>query len=243
MKNPLDKTILFFLVIIFFTACKEDNIYITENHIDKEYFPLKTSNTITYKVTEINIDAPSDVFDTNIYFLKEIIDIPFIDSEGDTAYRIERYISLNNDYWKIYQVWSAKTTKTNAELVEENNRIVKLKFPITLNKQWNGNLLNSLEPATFKLNKLNFNYYSGGINYNDCISVLQDSSFSIINKDYEYEIYAKHIGLIYKEITHINSQIITPDIDIEMRVTTSYVYKQEILSYNIGSFYIQNKSF
>ncbi|MBQ2575454.1 MAG: hypothetical protein II575_14680, partial [Bacteroidales bacterium] len=104
---------LFIIALLAFSACQKENIVPADVEFaaDKQYFPLQTDKALIYKVTEINIDKPSDYYDTTVYYLRERTDIPFIDNEGDTAYRIERYKSPTQSYnWKISDVWEAKLT-------------------------------------------------------------------------------------------------------------------------------------
>ena len=225
------KLILIFFISVMLTNCNKPEIDIDYNDsYGVEYFPLRIGDTLTYKITTINIDRPTKVFDTTVYYLKEVIESKFIDNENDTAYRIERYISPDNNYWKIHQVWSAKITDKYAVKVEENNRIIKLRFPIAKDNKWNGNLLNSIEDKTFKISNLYHKFNTSTYYFDNCLTVLQDSLESIINKDYECEIYHFGIGLIYKEVTHISSQVANQLIKIEDRATTSSVFIQELIA-------------
>ncbi|MDD3858785.1 MAG: hypothetical protein PHW83_01185, partial [Bacteroidales bacterium] len=93
------KWIIYILLIfaIFAYSCENENNNSYSVFTGKEYFPLATGNSLIYKVTEINIDKPSEVYDTSIYYLREITDIALLDNENDTAYRIERYTRYSPD--------------------------------------------------------------------------------------------------------------------------------------------------
>ena len=225
------KYIIFIFFVLAVISCENNNnTEIQKDLYGKQFFPLKVGNALIYKITHINVDAPSEIYDTTIYYLKEIVESYYIDNESDTAYRIERYTSPDKNKWTINQVWSAKLTTLTAEKVEGNQRFVKLRFPVAVNKQWDGNLFNNLDAKTFTISDINFNYSIDNQQFEDCILVLQDSSLSLVNKNYECEIYAKDIGLIYKEITHINSQIINPLINIENRARILYILRQELIN-------------
>ncbi|MDR2834666.1 MAG: hypothetical protein LBV69_00495 [Bacteroidales bacterium] len=220
--------------IFMFFGCNNDNFQNEEpvnKNSGKEYYPLKIGDTLIYQVTKISTDVPSDYYDTINYLLKEVVTSSYIDNEGDDSYRLERYIKQENKNWEIYQVWSAKIKDDKAEKNEENQRIIKIKFPISINKKWNGNILNNLDNKIFYISNFNHSYSLNNENYSNCLTIIQDSLSSIINQDFECEIYAADIGLIYKEMTHINSQIINPIIDIGMRISTSQVYKQTLIKY------------
>lgn len=223
------------LIIIVFSCVREEEQQQFRAIQGKEFSPLNTGNYIIYKITEIKIDKPSNVYDTSIYFLKEIVDIPFIDNQGDTSYRIERYITDNENLtdWQINCVWQAKLNDHSLQKVEENIRIVKIRFPIKKGLKWDGNLYNELPSKIYEISLLNTPYSIGNIRFDSCLVVLQDSSSSLIHKDFAVEVYANKIGLIYKESTCLNSQEVIFDLPIEERVTTGSIYKQEFINSNL----------
>ena len=232
MIHRLKNILLCLAAALSFVACEKENIVPAdvEFSADKDFFPLKTDKSLIYKVTEINIDKPSDYYDTTVYYLRERTDIPFIDNEGDTAYRIERYKSPTQNYnWKISDVWEAKLTTYTAEKVEENQRFIKIKFPLAIGKNWNGNLKNELAEKNSTITSLSARYESGIIKLDSCLSITRDSSVSQISKVYDVEIYARNIGLVYKEITDINSQEVVYGVPIENRIYRGTIYYQELI--------------
>ena len=232
MKHLLKIILLYIVANLAFVACHKENEIPADIEFasDKQYFPLETGKTLIYKVTEISIDKPSDYYDTAIYYLRERTDIPFIDNEGDTAYRIERYKSPTQNYnWKISDVWEAKLTTYTAEKVEENQRFIKIKFPLAEGKNWNGNLKNELADKNSTITSLSARYQNGNITLDSCLSITRDSSVSQISKVYDAEIYARNIGLVYKEITDINSQEVVYGVPIENRIYRGTIYYQELI--------------
>ncbi|MDR2009068.1 MAG: hypothetical protein LBQ22_01120 [Bacteroidales bacterium] len=235
--------IIYLYILLFFcisiSSCTKEGSDAPENkdQTGHEYFPLKTGNSLIYKVTEIVIDTKSEYFDTVRYFLREVINEPFIDSEGDTAYRVELFRKYEEDAsWMIHKVWSARLTDKTAEKVEENLRIVKMRFPVKLDIYWDGNIYNefrkesSKPDSLFRITDVNYLYNSQYFDIDSCVMVRQYYSESLIHKDLEYEIYASDIGLVYKENMHINSQEnISSEIPIEERPTTATIYKQELI--------------
>ncbi len=196
---------------IFFISCSKEESAVIEKKKQEgqKYFPLKAGSILTYEVTEIVIDKYSEYYDTVKYLLKEVTDIPFVDNEGDTAYRLERYRKYGEDsQWKIYQAWSAKLTDYTAEKVEDNRRVVKMRFPLELGKYWDGNLYNdlrkenSIKDSLYQITAVNHLYNGKYYNADSCITIMQYFNESLINKDLEYEIYAPYVGLVHKEVVH-----------------------------------------
>ncbi|HNY44110.1 MAG TPA: hypothetical protein PKH15_05425 [Bacteroidales bacterium] len=226
------KTRIFILLILSLglVACNKENIKPRKFPLGQEYFPLIEGNSIIYKVTEINIDKPSNVYDTSIYYLNEIVESPFIDNENDTAWRIERYTRKDENYsWIINSVWSAKLTNKYAVKVEENQRKIKIRFPIKENLSWNGNLLNNQKVQEYEILRFDHKFNIGSVQFDSCLTVMQDSSMSLIHKDLAYEIYAKNIGLVYKKEIYINSQEVTHNVPIEERITVGRIFIQEFV--------------
>ncbi|MCF0206473.1 MAG: hypothetical protein HUK15_03500 [Bacteroidales bacterium] len=229
------KTKIPYLLILsglIFSSCEKENIKPADQEfsIEKEYFPLETGKSLIYKVTNIVIDKPSNYYDTSIFYLLERTDVPFIDHEGDTAYRIERYKSLSQNYiWKISSVCAAKLTHNTAEKVEDNQRFIKIKFPLSLNKSWNGNIKNNLDKQEYEITSLSKTYTYENLVLDSCLQVTHDSSTNLIEKIFDCEIYARETGLVYKEITNINSQEVMVGVPIEQRIHHGSIYIQELI--------------
>ena len=219
------------IALLALSACHKENIVPAdvEFSADKQYFPLETGKSLIYKVTEITIDKPSDYYDTIVYYLRERTDIPFIDNEGDTAYRIERFKSQTTSNWTISDAWEAKLTTYTAEKVEENQRFIKIKFPLAKGKNWNGNLKNELDAKDCTITSLSSKYKNENIQLDSCLSITRDSSVTQISKQYDVETYARNIGLVYKEITDINSQEVIYGVPIENRIYRGTIYRQELI--------------
>ncbi|OFX48401.1 MAG: hypothetical protein A2046_05575 [Bacteroidetes bacterium GWA2_30_7] len=216
------------LFIILITACKKQEA--VKSTIDFSYCPLVVGNWITYAVIDINIDEPSDVYDTLNYEIKEIIDSTFIEN-NQQVYRIERYIKLNDSAsWTIKDVWFANYTQNSIQKVEENIRLVKIVFPVTINSTWNGNAYNINEPKQYEITSLDLSETINNMPFDSVLQVTQLNISNLIEKKIEVEKYAKKIGLVYKELTDIYSDNITEE-PIEQRAKTATIYKMTIIAY------------
>lgn len=232
MANRFSIIPLCIMAAITFVSCHKENEIPADIEFaaDKQYFPLETDKALIYKVTEITIDKPSDYYDTAVYYLRERTDIPFVDNEGDTAYRIERFKSQSLNNWTISDVWESKLTTYTAEKVEENQRFIKIKFPLSIGKYWNGNLKNELDDKDCTITSLSATYNNENIHLDSCLSITRDSIVTHISKLYDVEIYARNIGLVYKEITDINSQEVIYGVPIENRIHRGTIYRQELIA-------------
>lgn len=236
------RTINIFLLLLVlvgflkFASCEKSEYKAEEVFVGNNYFPLKIENSITYKVTEIVIDQPSDFYDTSVYYIKEVVAEFFIDKQNDTAYRIERFKanSLSGDF-NIHNVWSAKILDDNAQKKEENVRYVKIRFPVDEDLSWDGNLYNNKSNLNYTITSLNNPQNINSFAFDSTLTVMHKNSISLINKDLAYEVYAYNIGLVYKQDISLNSQEVIPDVPIENRITTGTIFIQEIVDYNINN--------
>lgn len=213
-------------IFIILSACTKENDSYFAN-LDRDYYPLESGTYNVYQVQEINIDAPSEVYDTLNYQLKEMIGGKYQDDINVTTYLLLRYKRYNsNDSWKIADVWSIQYKNYRLYITEENIRYVKLYFPLTINKTWDGNAYNTMDPQDYEITDIDVALAINNQAFDSCLVVTQEADSSLIHKDLAIEQFARDTGLIYKETTHINSQEIEPGVPLEDRITTGTMYKQ-----------------
>jgi hypothetical protein len=230
MKKILYFAILFFVICY---SCRKGTEKTIE--ISYEYFPLRAGLERVYKVTEINIDAAINKYDTSNYYLKEKICSEYIDNSGNKAWTLERYIKNDTiPSWEISDLWVAQIRNNQAQQVEENLRIVKIVFPPNKFEIWNGNAFNFLEPKYFEIKSINESIVLNGKNYTPVLTVIEEDDYSYIHKNYEVEQYAKEIGLINRtEISILDkSTVIDITKPIELRISVGRLYYQTLISNN-----------
>ena len=135
---------LFFCLSIFTTifGCKKQ-----DESIDKktEYFGLEKGNFLEYEVTYMFHDSLLQKHDTIIYQLKTLIGDTILDNVGRVAREFHRFQRKNSTLpWEETDIWTAIIVDNRAELIEENQRKVKLIFTPTLEKVWDINAFNNI---------------------------------------------------------------------------------------------------
>ena len=198
------KTYFYFLILFFSFSC--DPIDYSSPLYYDDYYPIELDNVKEYFVT--NISHTSFGKDTNYYFLKEIITEKFIDSEGDSAYRIERFWKTDTvSEYTIKDIWTTKKTTRSAEKVEENERFIKMVFPLNEYQFWNGNAYNSQDEQEYTVQNLHQTFDINNNTFDSTVTILHNYNSNQIEYESEKEVYAIGVGLIYKEnlILNINS--------------------------------------
>lgn len=234
----INKGLAILLIIYVIFSCKQDET-ITEPK-DWNYAGLTVHSYKIFQVDEINydfltlsyeivtdtivdslgvveyieyVDYKSGV-DTSLYYVKDTIIEKIEDLEGDSVYVIHRYHSINKDDWSAYpdSVWTAKLRNIQYTRTENNQTFVKLSFPISKERVWNINALNSYDEDDATYSSINQNYMLNGVEYpNVAIVELEDENDSSIVQDiidYRFEYYAPNIGMIHRESIYlVNKQL------------------------------------
>ncbi|MBI9066522.1 MAG: hypothetical protein JEZ09_04475 [Salinivirgaceae bacterium] len=230
------KTLIFivFLVCIL-TACKKPIIEQVPVDFDTNYFPMEQNSWKIFDVTFISIDEPTNLHDTLTYQIKEINKGWYVDAVGDSLIIIERYKRDSlNDKWENLGVWQAGIKETKAIQIEENIKYVKMLFPISIGKEWNGNAYNSqdtLNNFLYKYSTLDSVETYNEILFDQVVTVTQKYDSNKIKKISFIEKYQYGVGLIYKEQIDLYSSDVFPGVPVEDRVSVGTFYYQKILNY------------
>ena len=228
------KSILVLVLMIVFThSCKKDTIATID--LGYNYCPVKIGKYVIYDVDSI-VKSGDFKADTFKFQIKEQIDSIVTDNVGRITYKLKRYIrKKNNDTipynlisWTLKDVWVLNRTETTAEQVEENCRFIKLIFPIKQDKTWNGNAYNVNKPLDYEYTEVDVPHSYGGLNFDSTVFVTQWNYKNNIQKNYYVEVYAKNIGMIYKQMDSVKLDI---GVSIEKYFKEGFRYKMVVNSY------------
>ena len=187
-----------------------------------EYSPVDVGSWIEYEV--IDVTHTSFGSDTLNYYLKEVKANEFIDNEGEISQRLERYWKFDiNEEYTIKDIWYSKVTTTTAEKVEENNRYTKLIFPIKFGAYWDGNAYNSFLEWEYEYDSIHEPYIINGLSFDSTLRVQQRDFYTAVEYEKCHEIYAKHVGMIYKKHIVLNINLfnvldINEGVELEMKL-------------------------
>lgn len=210
------------LLLLF--ACKRDTETISVD-LGYDYFPSKKGSYVVYQVDSFFYNDFTSTIDTFQFQIKEVLADNYFDLSKQATQRIERFYRKNtNDAWVIKDVWFANRTSTTAEKVEENIRYVKIVFPLKKGNEWNGNRFNNLGEQNYTLKHINEPLKLGSLNFDSIININQVADSNLIEKKIAYEIYAKHIGLVYKKNLNITDKdtVINYNLPLEKRANSGF---------------------
>lgn len=164
-----------------------------------EYFGLEEGRFVIYDVIEIQHDADINQHDTLRYQLKTYWADTFVDNEGRIAREFKRFVRPTaTDPWVLQDTWTGLIHGNHAELVEENQRILKMVFAPTLAKSWNANAYNMNAEQLCSYRDIHRDTTINATFFDSTLVVEQASYNSIIDSVQRYDVYAKRVGLIYK---------------------------------------------
>ncbi|MFN4235130.1 MAG: hypothetical protein ACK4IK_10030 [Bacteroidia bacterium] len=226
MKNK--KHILFYvttLIIIksFIISCKKEKGQAPD--LGYNYYPTTIGWFIEYEIDSIVYNDFTNSIDTTHYYLKEVIESEIESDIEIPSFRIERYKRKNiNENWLISDVWFGIKSNNNFIKVEENIKYVKLIFPVKNGARWNGNNYNTQGEQIYEYENKDEAFILENSKFDSTVIVKQFENINLIEKQEYKEVYARNIGLIYKEMIDLKTEV-------NGSIKSGYRYYQKIKSY------------
>ena len=215
------------VIILFFTACskKNDDLQLTTI---QDYAPLTVGKYITYSLDSLVFTNLNTTEAHRLYEVKYLVADTFRDNAGRKNFRIVRYIRNNpTESFSSEYTFSAINTGNSFEFVENNLRFIKLTLPVKNFHSWKGNAYLNVTATVPGYGNLNFlddwdytydnvdapplGIQFPGFNLTNTITVNQKdvsinlpvtAATNIATKDFAKEIYAKDIGMVYRQFIH-----------------------------------------
>ena len=198
--------------------------YESEVGEQQKYFPLSIGQTAEYRVDSVvynEVPGVGLVRDSSVTFLKEIITDTLRDNLGNVQWEIEQYERRSeSENWQIARIWTAERTETQAVRTEENLRFLRLIFPMNRRSEWDGNIWigdektltvagQTLRPFVnwnYEVDSIDIPRTIGPFNFEQVIVVTEVDETNIIEKRFSRSVYAKNVGLVFREQWIADSQ-------------------------------------
>ena len=229
-----------FVILVLASACANEGGPAPKN--DSDYFPMEVGAYHTYDVEETRYEALGGQEDLQ-YQLKLSVVGSFENSEGGITYAVQRFTDNKGNGFEYLDTWSVRIGPSRVVVSEGGIDFVKLAFPLSKGRQWNGNALNTLggdegcgDNATFscdtyEVTDTGFPFSLNGDVLNETLEVVQSNNPDLIVKqDVRKKIYARHIGLVYKEATVLEYCTVGDCIG-KQQIEKGYTLKQTLTAY------------
>lgn len=229
MKNL--SVALFVSLVIVLVGCKKQTETINTLSI-KDYYPLQVGRSLLYQLDSTVLAPFGTALVVKSYQAKDSIESTFTDNQGRLSYRIFRFIRnlAGTQPWAFASTYVATPTANGIEYVDNNLRFIKLQLPLKNDYSFKAHSYidtKSLNSTVNYLDEWEYSYEKAGepfaINnrtFDSTITVAQhdettpDVPFTPAipyqQHNFGKEVYAKGIGLVYKEFLHWTWQSTPP---------------------------------
>lgn len=206
------------LLAILFTSCAKQKIEINLDSIST-YFPIEKNRSITYQLDSTIYSEFNNTSIIKSYIVRDVLDTSITDNLGKINYLYKRSIrnKIDTTKWDLSLLYRVIKDSNRIQVVENNLRFTKLIAPLREGLTWKGNSfintnentgLDYLDDWSYTYGKPNLPESVNNINFPQTISVIQinDTVGNLADRKqysailYAKEIYAKGVGLVFKEI-------------------------------------------
>jgi hypothetical protein len=228
MKKGFAVSFVVLSVVSLMMSCSKQSDTFTSSTVP-EYFPLSVGKYFIYR---LDSTLPAN-FGTSLavrsYQAKDSVIATFVDNLGRPSYTIFRYLrdTAALKPWTYSSTMYATATDGALEYVDNNLRFLKLRAPISNGFSWYGHSFidthNQANAFLDKANGWNYTYQNVGEPYTvfnttyDTTAVVAqiddttpagpfDPTLPIQVRTFGMEVYAKNVGLIYKDLLFWNWQ-------------------------------------
>ena len=253
------RLLLFLSILVLASgACNKQTIEEVEPDLGYDYFPLTVGKYWIYESDSILYDPVAngtEVILIKTYIKEEIIDT-ILDNSGETLYTIERSERQDlNAPWEVKrQLWLSRNER-QAFRNEDNLRFINLVFPPEVGTSWDGNLffdetlivsiagesIEMFKSWFYEIRRRGEAFDEEGLTFPDVLEVSMADNENLIERRFAREIYAKDIGLVYRELLILDTQCevccnldfaVCEGIPWEQKAEKGFILRQKIIEYN-----------
>jgi hypothetical protein len=200
----MKKTIFLSVLFFGFFGCKESEGV----DFGFDYFPMEEGTFAEYEVLEVFHDVNiNPQHDTTRYILKTKIGEEVPDNIGRP---VRKFFQLKYDIQTgdliDERIWTLILDGSRGEVVEENQRIIKMVFAVKNEEEWNVNAFNMLPPQEVYYSNVNESQTINNFTFEETAKVNYEDFFSLVDYRKKYEVYAKGIGLVERKFKDFTIQ-------------------------------------
>ncbi len=169
----------------------------------QEYFPLAIGQFTEFDVSEQEYALGRAAVSRN-YQIKESVVEQYKGVSGEAIYRIVRYKRANSSQkWQPDSTLTARLRIDEAVKNEGGKDYVKIVFPVAERNTWNANIYNNLNEDKYETRNVAKPYQVNNQQFNNTITVIQQSDSTLVGQDKRLEVYAAETGLVYRESVNL----------------------------------------
>jgi hypothetical protein len=227
IKDYMKKYLILIAALAFLWSCKKKDSFTSAPISD--YYPLTVGKYITYDMDSTVLPPFGSTFVHHFYQAKDSVSAQITDNLGRPAFRILRFIRTDaSKPWTPNNTFMAVLADSILEYTEDNLRFLKLVRPIVNDFSWNGNRYLTSTPygqdwASDFMADWQYTYQNvgapqtiGSTTFDNTITVFErdDATGTPVDvgttlyaeQTNSSEVYAKGVGLVYKNFFHMEYQ-------------------------------------
>ncbi len=202
-------------------ACKKESAVLMQFSLN-DYYPLQVGKCFFYRLDSIVYISFGTTRKVNSYIAKDSIVSMFKDNTGRNAYLVYRYLTdtLRQQAFNFSSSYCITPANNIIEVTDANNlHYIKLAAPVAAATTWKGNSYIDVTPNhlgyltdwDYQYQQINMPFTVAKGTIDSTITVLQednDSPNEVLDPEqyqqyiHSLEVYAKGIGLIYKDFDY-----------------------------------------
>lgn len=241
---------LYMLTLLFtIVGCSKETEILNVGALN-EYHPLQVGKTFTYRLDSTVLGSFGSSLIVKSYQAKDSVESTFNDNRGRLSYRIFRLIrdTAGVKPWQFAATYFVTPTQEQVEFIDNNLRFLTLHAPVTEGYTWKGHSYidtKSLNTTVGYLDEWQYEFKNVGQPYK-VFNTTYDNTATVFQQDETTppgpfnpaldvqirtlgtEVYAKGVGLIYKEFLYWNWQKNPPPAKYQ---DGSYGIKLRLISY------------
>lgn len=247
MKLNINILLAIITCCILFVACEDETFVLAESSFDYEYYPLEVGHSWTYRMDSTILSNNGNLQTQSTSFIKEEIADQFINPAGDTTFVLHlSKSSLVDGNYSLAEIYQVIKTGSRVTRYEENLGFIKMFFPITVGDTLDVNLFDhqidinigqdNMKPYKdweFTVVDNRINTQVNGIQYTDVAHLQQANHENDIELRRSKELYAPHVGLIYRQMTILDTQNPVPTQTWLEQAEAGFTLTQTLVNHNL----------
>jgi hypothetical protein len=211
---------------------------------ETDYFPTRVGDYRIFHVIETQVTAYNIETDYE-YDIKTVVVDSFSNAQGTYSFIVNRFKGeIISNSWQSLDTWIIRADNREVVVTEGSTPFVRLAFPLQNKRTWNGNAYNNQESSEFcegdtftscdqyELANVAQPFTTpGGATFNKTIEIIQNNDPDLITEyDIRKEVYARHIGLVFKSTTLLKYCTIGNCLGQQL-VENGLIFTQELIEY------------
>lgn len=203
MKHPLTNRFLWLPVfcgaVLLLWACSEESLEGLPSNFGEAYVPDSEGFQTFYLVDKTTYRLNNTPVREQ-YQLREVVRESFIGEGGVPVREVYRYRRPSDGLqnWSLDSVWTMRKTENEFVKIEHNVPLLKMRFPLSEGKTWDGNAYNIYSEVPYRVENLGRSYNVGGLEFPDAVRIWQGEDSSLVSKSLGFEVYAEGVGVVHR---------------------------------------------